>query len=147
MSCAWKTTTVCSNGSGGRHERHAIRAGCDPYVSLCWDWILGRLDSTFMEKGSPMKHLRDCAEIRNGNMLIIYCQGMKPDGSQHCDGRIRVPFLPPLSGCLPYAITDKDHPGHWHRVSGETLDDLTLIPSIDAGECGHFHITKGQVTP
>lgn len=93
-----------------------------------------------------MRPLREHAEIRNGNMVIISCQGLK-DGQEHCGGMIRVPFTPPLAGCEPFKITDADHPGYWNRVSGETLDDLTLQPSIDAGECGHFHVTNGMITP
>lgn len=27
----------------------------------------------------------------------------------------------------------------WHRVSGDTIDTLTLTPSIDCSTCGHWH--------
>ena len=85
------------------------------------------------------------AEIRNGNTLIISCQGKKPDGSEHCGGWIRVPFQPTI-GDASLAPPNPTSPGYWTRESGETIDDITLSPSIDAQECGHFHIRHGEVT-
>ena len=91
------------------------------------------------------RRLREFAEIRNGNMILIHCQGRKGDGSEHCCGMIRVPFTPPLQGCEPFKITEADHPGYWTRTGGETLDDFSMTPSVDAGECGHFSVTNGQI--
>lgn len=81
------------------------------------------------------------AEIRNGNVLIVDCCGVK-DGEQHCCGRIRIPFEPVL-GQSPAKPTETGK--IWRRISGATVDDLTLDPSIDAGECGHFHVQNGRI--
>ena len=45
------------------------------------------------------------------------------------------------------ALANKKNEKHWHR-EGETFDTLTLPPSIDASQHGHWHgfITNGQVT-
>jgi hypothetical protein len=82
------------------------------------------------------------AEMRD-NMLMIPCQGKKADGSQHCIGRIRVPFSPAIGGASLAQPPGKD--GYWIRVSGENIDNLTLSPSIDAGDCGHFKVVGGKV--
>lgn len=88
--------------------------------------------------------LREFAEIRMGNMLLVACQGITKEGEPHCCGTIRIPFDPPLPGCSR-AKLDPDHPGYWKRTEGSTVDDITLTPSLDAGECGHFNVTKGEI--
>ena len=83
------------------------------------------------------------AEIRCGNVLLLSCQGRKEDGSEHCCGMIRVPFEPPLPGCQLAELCNS--PGYWKRTSGETVDDLMLRQSVDAGDCGHFNVTNGEI--
>jgi len=77
-------------------------------------------------------------EIRNGNTLLVDCQ--IPD---HCCGMIRVPFRPTI-GDAPLAppIGTQEY---WNRVSGETVEDISLTPSVDAGSCGHFNVENGQI--
>lgn len=85
-------------------------------------------------------HLREFnGEIRAGHLLLVDCVRVK-DGEQHCCGKIRIPFDPPLSGSEPYTRGRT-----WRRVSGESIDTLTLEPSIDAGECGHFFVSGGHI--
>lgn len=86
--------------------------------------------------------LSDIPDVRlTDQALIVPCQGKKADGSAHCCGMIRVPFEPTLNGAGKAPQAQR----YWQRVSGETLDDITLLPSIDADACGHFHITNGAV--
>jgi len=89
-----------------------------------------------------MKQLRDAGfvEIRHGNVLLMPCQG---DEGKHCCGMLRIPFTPGIdsaSGGEPLK-----NGMLWTRTGGTTLNDLTLSPSIDAAECGHFHIIDGKV--
>jgi hypothetical protein len=81
----------------------------------------------------------------------------------HCmdpNNRLAVFFNPPVVGNPPDITQihrDQADSGHladhhvgrivWTRVSGETFDDLTLTPSIDASAwgCWHGHITNGEV--
>jgi len=80
------------------------------------------------------------AEIRSGNCLIISCQG---DGGKHCGGWLRIPFSPALPGCSePEPLKNGMV---WKRTGGETLEDLSLSPSIDADVCGHFFVENGQI--
>ncbi len=62
-------------------------------------------------------------------------------------------FENPVDGGLPYKPGDSYRPRPnesrgpeplWHRT-GETFDDLTLTPSIDAKDHWHGFITGGQV--
>lgn len=77
------------------------------------------------------------AEIREGHVLLVDCLGVN-NGQQHCCGKIRIPFDPPLTGFSPWSG------GHaWKRTGGDTVDTITLEPSIDAGDCGHFLVRDG----
>jgi hypothetical protein len=61
----------------------------------------------------------------------------------HCRTvRLAVFFANPVDAGLP----SDDH-RLWHR-SGTTFEDLSLTPSIDASESGHWHgyITNGKVS-
>lgn len=78
-------------------------------------------------------------EIRAGNVLLIDCPAIV-GGQQHCCGKIRIPFHPPLVGFSP--IGDEKR---WLRDSGESIDTITLSPSIDAGNCGHFLVRSGEI--
>lgn len=63
----------------------------------------------------------------------------------HCRvERLAVWFKEPLDGGPPYAGVDDEH--RWHRT-GDTLDTITLVPSIDASNAGHWHgyITSGEI--
>jgi hypothetical protein len=86
------------------------------------------------------KPLREFGEIRNGNILIIkYCQG-----AHQCGGYLRVPFTPGIDGS-PDGKPSKENGPIWKRITGETIDTLTLNPSLDFGECGHFNIINGEI--
>lgn len=89
--------------------------------------------------------LLDIVECRlsSSNCLLVPCQGKNPDGSPHCCGMIRIPFTPTLES----APLTPNAQRYWDRISGETLADITLSPSIDAGQCGHFHIVDGEIRP
>jgi hypothetical protein len=91
-----------------------------------------------------MEALREFAEIKNGNVLIIGCLGKSRDGQDyHCAGYLRIPFIPPI-GVVPTAVLNEGGT-YWKRLSGDSVDNLTLSPSIDAGPCGHFNIINGKV--
>lgn len=78
--------------------------------------------------------------IDNAQGLWMYC----PCNQGH---HILIPFadkgLPVEFG--PVARDDKTHP-RW-QVSGTSLDNLSLIPSVDVGtkSCWHGFITNGEV--
>jgi len=57
--------------------------------------------------------------------------------------RLGVYFSNPVDGLPP-----TDDATHLWQRSGETFDDLTLTPSIDASNDGHWHgfITNGAIT-
>jgi hypothetical protein len=78
-------------------------------------------------------------KIKNGNVLLIECQG-----NNHCHGYIRVPFSPTIGGA-PEPEPAQPNGEIWKREAGETIEDITLSPSINAGECGHFHVVKGKI--
>lgn len=79
--------------------------------------------------------------IQGAQALWMYC----PCGEGH---HILVPFadrqLPPEFG--PMARDGKSHP-RW-QVSGDSLENLTLTPSVDVGttSCWHGYITNGEVS-
>jgi hypothetical protein len=91
---------------------------------------------------------------RHGLGLMMDC------GARHCDGRNAVLFANPLDGGPPFegdtgALMDAldwdfDErrfnrgcgPVRWNRC-GDTFDTLSLTPSVNAHECGHFTITNG----
>jgi len=77
-------------------------------------------------------------EIKGGNVLIVECQG-----AHRCGGNIRVPFSPPIGGAPEPAPTRSGLV--WKRESGESVETITLSPSIDAGECGHFCVKNGAI--
>ena len=91
-----------------------------------------------------MKPLREFGEIRHGNVLLVFCQGVPRNGEPHCCGMIRVPFEPTIAG-TPLARPNESQQKYWHRESGTTVDDLTLTPSVDAGDCGHFSVEGGWI--
>lgn len=57
--------------------------------------------------------------------------------------RLGVWFANPVDGLPP-----TDNASNLWRRSGESFDDLTLTPSVDASKHGHWHghITNGEVT-
>lgn len=79
------------------------------------------------------------ASIGSGKVLIVPCQG-----DHKCAGCIRIPFAPTIGG-VDLMTRDGELVTYWRRVSGETLEDITLEPSIDADDCGHFFIVEGEV--
>lgn len=87
-----------------------------------------------------MRPLAECAEIRGGNILII----MECQGAHKCGGYIRVPFAPGINGA-PDGKPSREGGCVWQRTSGASLLDLTLEPSINVGDCGHFLVQNGEV--
>ena len=79
------------------------------------------------------------ARIDAGNRLVLPCQG-----EHDCGGMIGVPFKPGIDRA-PDGEPLRPGGPVWNRVSGDSLKNLTLSPSIDAHECGHFHITNGEI--
>lgn len=62
----------------------------------------------------------------------------------HCrETRIAVAFASPVDGGPPSASFKR----HWQRT-GDSFETLTLTPSVDASESGHWHgfIANGQAT-
>lgn len=62
----------------------------------------------------------------------------------HCkEARLAVMFENPVDGFRPPYVKQN----LWKR-SGESFENMTLTPSIDASECGHWHghITNGQIS-
>lgn len=60
----------------------------------------------------------------------------------HCkEQRLAVFFSNPLDGAPP-------HDGRTWQRSGESFEDMTLSPSVDASASGHWHgfITSGNIT-
>lgn len=87
----------------------------------------------------------EMAEIIGGNELLISCQGCV-DGREHCGGGLAIPFKPGINGA-PDGDPRLNRKGYvWTRTSGETIEDITLKPSIDAKECGHFFVQHGKIT-
>lgn len=85
--------------------------------------------------------------------------------ARHCNGRLWVLFANPLDGGPAYAddcfslmfefyeaTQDPQKEGpildrpcgkvRWQR-KGETFETLSLTPSVDAHQCGHFTVTNG----
>lgn len=66
----------------------------------------------------------------------------------HCDGdqRLGVWFSNPLDGGEPASAEHGPAP-RWKRT-GDSFENMTLTPSIDASNSGHWHgfITNGEVT-
>ncbi len=91
-----------------------------------------------------VKKLADMnASIRSGNVLVVSCQG-NHGGKGSCGGYLRLPFTPGLNGAPGAQPNSKGFV--WLRdLKGNTLDTLTLTPSFDAGECGHFYVTDGEI--
>lgn len=77
-------------------------------------------------------------EDRHGMAISFDCP--------HCgEQRLAVWFKNPIDGGPPSDDVDPQH--QWQRA-GTTFEDLTLTPSIDASQWGHWHgfITNGEVT-
>lgn len=98
-----------------------------------------------------MKKLRELS----GEIVDVTPTGIRRGGSSAvlfecpCGGghKLCIPFSPTIGGAPP-------SPGpQWTRVSGETVDDLTLSPSlaISSGpsgqECWHGWMRGGSLTP
>lgn len=75
---------------------------------------------------------------RSGMGLTFLCP--------HCrDTRLGVFFKNPLDGKPP---SDDYDAGHLWTLSGDTFENLSVTPSIDASKSGHWHghVTNGEVT-
>lgn len=87
--------------------------------------------------------LREFGEIRHGNCLLVPCMGKTEKGEQHCCGMVRIPFQPTINNA---PLADPNQDGlWWERIGGETLDDIGFKDSINAGACGHFNISAGEI--
>ena len=67
-----------------------------------------------------------------GKTLSEIEAGDKP--SDQTKERLFIPFANPPGGAAPFQTTG----ALWQRT-GETFDDLTLTPSVDASAWGHWH--------
>ena len=91
------------------------------------------LNAHFLDNGGPGILRADGSEapLRTGVAVGMDC----PCG---CDVGLYVPFANPLDGGLPV------EPRGWQR-SGDTLETLTLTPSVLRRECGwHGWIRDGR---
>ncbi len=82
--------------------------------------------------------------------------GISFDCPVHRTHRLAVAFANPVDG--GQKMTGQSGPKYWWQRTGETFDDLTLGPSIDASDCiwrhdgtiqtpcWHGFITNGEVT-
>lgn len=89
------------------------------------------------------QHL-DSIEGAQGVWLCCPCRGGHSVQVPFANPR-NAPQLPPDHG--PLSRDGTTHP-RW-TMSGTSLDDLTVTPSIDVGttSCWHCFITAGEVTP
>jgi hypothetical protein len=90
-------------------------------------------------KGKRLAELEH-AEIVGGNFLRISCVG-----DHDCGGWLGIPFKPGINGA-PDGEPLRPAGYVWKREAGETLEDLTLSPSVNADACGHFFVRSGRVT-
>ncbi len=95
---------------------------------------------------------------KDGITFLCPCEACK---SLPKPRRLAVQFFNPIGGEPKPAMTQKEKNVHlfdlrtfdvapstqWQRT-GETFDDLTLAPSVDASKSGHWHghITNGNMT-
>ncbi len=98
---------------------------------------------------------------RKGLGFTMCCAGAGPQHGPTCGHRIPVLFANPLDGGPPYegnsydlqeALGDGEH-SPLYRGCGKfrwkrdpltmTFADLSLTPSVNSHECGHFTITAG----
>jgi hypothetical protein len=85
-------------------------------------------------------------ESATANAVFFEC----PCGDGHVN---LIAFEPTIGGATPARSGLSRKGGTWRRESGETVDDLTLSPSIavrsrpDGSECWHGFIRNGEVTP
>jgi hypothetical protein len=99
---------------------------------------------------------------RKGLGILFDCMSGNhcgPDHNKPCQVRSLVLFANPLDGGAPWygdssVLIDEIFPenegfwiagcgtARWMR-SGETLDTLSMSPSVNAGRCGHYTLTDG----
>lgn len=66
----------------------------------------------------------------------------------HCrEERLWVPFKNPIGQLTPEEAVHYKPTGHLWQRTGETFEELSLSPSVDASAYGHWHgwITNGEI--
>lgn len=116
---------------------------------------LGRLtdpwyEATFIGGATPERGYKHLPSIEGAQGLFCWCPCSfgKNDRAHGCI----IPFANPRNAPVPdhnFGIRARDGvtKTRW-QMSGESLSDLTLSPSIDVGEpsCWHGYIKNGEVT-
>lgn len=83
--------------------------------------------------------------------LCPHCSADLPEHGQERRQRLAVSFRPPIDPddieakfLVPLLTTGAE----WTRMAGDTFDTITLAPSINTEQHGHWHgfITNGEVT-
>lgn len=85
--------------------------------------------------------------------LTFYCPHCAADLPEHGEARkqrLAVSFWPPIDPTNAKELFASPLPrseSAWSRVTGDTFDTLTLIPSIDTSAHKHWHgnITNGEM--
>jgi hypothetical protein len=97
--------------------------------------------------------IRQGAAIEGSQALFLWCPCAYGSQSGSRIHGLIVPFANPRNAPVPdgnFGIRARDGVTRprW-TMSGSSLGDLTLSPSVDVGEpsCWHGHITAGQVVP
>jgi len=108
-----------------------------------------------------LHHVAADGTRRDGVGLTLRCM------TGHCHGRLWIQFANPLDGGPALAqnmlqdvrqsAVRSDDPNEWERIrddrdcgphrwerTGETFETLSMRPSVDAHECGHFTLTDGE---
>lgn len=96
----------------------------------------------------------------NKDGVTFVCPCAKCQANPESAKRLGIQFANPVGGEVKLLMTQKEKNVHlfalgtfdiamnylWQRT-GETFDDLTLSPSVDASKSGHWHghITGGEI--
>lgn len=108
-------------------------------------------EAEFYGKATEMSYWRQGANIEGAQGIFLWCP-CAYGNNERAHGLIipfanprNAPALPPGHG--PHSRHDSTHHPRW-TMSGTSLGDLTLTPSVDVGtpSCWHGWITNGAVT-
>lgn len=83
---------------------------------------------------------------RRGQGVTFLCPCAKCLANPAQQTRLGVSFINPVDGGAPMSPVAAN--GYQWRRKGETLETLTVLPSIDVSAAGHWHgfITDGEIT-